>query len=376
MYMGLILTPIMATKGCPKYASPQKDEMTKFKAICALLLLTAPALADTPLGVDVITAKSTPNTRINVLIGEIIARDTLTASFPAGGRITSVAFEVGDKVSAGAVLAQMESVQQSQALRAAEAGLATAQADYKQAQENLERQTALLERGATTRISKDAADDALNVVEGSLTQAQADLDRAQKSLDDTILHATTAATVTSRMVEPGQVVGAAQAAFVLALGDELDAVFAVPEAILVQSSDTTGITLSLLNKPAQPFIGILRRISPLVDPATGTVEVTVAVSKAPEGTSYGDAVRGMVQFEGDDHIVLPYSAISATSDGPAVWVVDPVDAKVSLQTIELDRYETGKFVVRGGVVDGTIVVTKGAQLLYPGRVVKILDPMQ
>lgn len=350
--------------------------MIKIKAICALLLLSAPALADTPLGVDVITATSTPNTRINVLIGEIIARDTLTASFPAGGRITSVAFEVGDKVGAGAILAQMESVQQSQALRAAEAGLVTAEADYKQAQENLERQTALLERGATTRISKDAADDALNVVEGSLTQARADLDRAQKSLDDTILRATTAATVTSRLIEPGQVVGAAQAAFELALGDSLDAVFAVPEAILVQSNDDKGITLSLLDKPAQPFVGRLRRISPLVDPATGTVEVTLAVSEAPTGTSYGDAVRGMVRFEGEDHIVLPFSAISATADGPAVWVVDPANDTVSLKTVELDRYETGKFILRGGIADGTIIVTRGAQLLYPGRVVKILDPMQ
>nr|WP_325248957.1 efflux RND transporter periplasmic adaptor subunit [Amylibacter sp.] len=350
--------------------------MFKIKAICALLLLSAPVLADSPLGVDVITAKSTPNTRINVLIGEIIARDTLTASFPAGGRITSVAFEVGDKVAAGAILAQMESVQQSQALRAAEAGLVTAEADYKQAQENLERQTALLERGATTRISKDAADDALNVVEGSLTQARADLDRAQKSLDDTILRATTAATVTARLIEPGQVVGAAQAAFELALGDGLDAVFAVPEAILVQSKDDKGITLSLLDKPAQPFVGRLRRISPLVDPATGTVEVTLAVSGAPEGTSYGDAVRGMVRFEGGDHIVLPFSAISATADGPAVWVVDPANNTVSLKTVELDRYETGTFILRGGIADGTIIVTRGAQLLYPGRVVKILDPTQ
>ncbi|MDR6264502.1 efflux RND transporter periplasmic adaptor subunit [Roseobacter sp. N2S] len=351
--------------------------MIKIKAICAFLLLSVPALADTPLGVDVITAKSTPNTRINVLIGEIIARDTLTASFPAGGRITSVAFEVGDKVKAGAILAQMESVQQSQALRAAEAGLVTAEADYKQAQENLERQTALLERGATTRISKDAADDELNVVEGSLTQARADLDRAQKSLDDTILRATTAATVTARLVEPGQVVGAAQAAFELALGDGLDAVFAVPEAILVQSNDDDkGITLSLLDKPAQPFVGKLRRISPLVDPATGTVEVTLAVSEAPAGTSYGDAVRGMVRFEGGDHIVLPFSAISATADGPAVWVVDPATDTVSLKTVELDRYETGRFILRGGIADGTIIVTRGAQLLYPGRVVKILDPTQ
>src|SRR5690606_20162344 len=128
--------------------------------------------------------------------------------------------------------ARMDSVQQEQALRAAEAGLQTAAADHRQAAENLDRQETLLERGATTRIARDGAEDSLRIAEGALAEAQATLDRARKALDDTVLTAREDATVTRRLAEPGQIVGAAQPVLELALDAGIDAVFDVPEVLL------------------------------------------------------------------------------------------------------------------------------------------------
>lgn len=65
-------------------------------------------------------------------------------------------------------------------------------------------------------------------------------------------------------------------------------------------------------------------------------------------------------------ISLPWTALTTTKDGPAVWVVG-ADNTVSLAPIEVERFDTGIVVVSAGLSDGQIVVGAGSQLLYPGR---------
>ena len=334
------------------------------------LLLTPPALAEAPLLVEVVKATSTADTISISQTGEIVARDTLGASFSIGGRVASVEVERGDLVSAGDVLAQMESVQQEQALRAALAVVSSANADYLQAQDDYKRQDTLLARGATTRSARDQADDALRIAEGKLAQAQSELDRAEKALADTILLAPSDATVTDRMIEAGLVVGAAQPVLELALGRELDAVFEISEDLLTQGDDVTDILLTTIDPPIVRFFGQIREISPLVNPRTGTVTVKVGVTSLPEGVDYGEAVRGTAALVQEPHIALPQSAMSATAQGPAVWVVDPETMQVSVQPIVVDRFETERIILKDGLDEGTLVVSQGAQLLYPGRTVR------
>lgn len=346
------------------------------RAALVLLLLAGPALSDAPLSVEIVTARLALDTRELSLTGEVVARDRLSISFPVGGRIAAVLVEAGDVVAAGTPLARMESVQQEQALRAAQAGLATAQADHAQAVEDLERQNVLLERGATTRISRDSAEDALHIAEGVLAQAQAELDRAEKVLKDTVLIAPSAATITERMAEAGQVVGAAQPVMTLALGRGLDAVFDMPEAYLTLDLPSPEVRLTPIDAPEAVIESRVREISPLVDPATGTVAVTVEIPETAPGLTYGDAVRGTITRAETPHVMLPYTAMSARADGPAVWVVDPDSMAVSLRPITVARFETGRIVVQDGLAEGTLVVTRGAHLLYPGRIVRKAEGME
>ncbi len=342
----------------------------------ALSLAPLPAVAEEPLVVELVTANSAPDILSHSLTGEVVARDKLSASFPTGGRVAEVLFQEGDLVAEGTPLARMDSVQQEQALRAAEAGLSTAEADYRQAIEDFDRQETLLERGATTRTSRDSAEDALRIAEGVLSQARADLDRAKKALEDTVLLAPTDATVIDRMVEPGQVVGAAQPVMELALGEEIDAIFNVPEVLLTRDMKLEAIDLVLIEGPSEHFTGYLREISPLVDLKTGTVKVTISVLDPPENMAYGDAVRGTGWMQGGHFISLPYTALTATAKGPAVWIVDPETMAVSIRQITVDRFTTEQIIVAGGLEEGALVVSKGAQLLFPGRIVRQMEVSQ
>lgn len=350
--------------------------MSLLRCVLSALWLTSAAWAETPLLVEIVKAYSTADTISISQTGEIVARETLGASFSIGGRVAVVAVDRGDMVSSGDVLAQMESVQQEQALRAAQAVVSSASADYLQAQEDYERQDTLLDRGATTRSARDRADDALRIAEGKLAQAESELDRAEKALADTVLLAPSDATITDRMIDAGQVVGAAQPVLELALGRELDAVFEISEDLLTQGDDVTDILLTTIDPPRIRFFGQIREVSPLVNPRTGTVTVKVGVTDLPDGVDYGEAVRGTAALVQEPHIALPQSAMSATAQGPAVWVVDPETMQVSVRPIVIDRFETERIILGDGLEEGVMVVSKGAQLLYPGRTVRISGASQ
>src|SRR4029077_954292 len=95
------------------------------------------------------------------------------------------------------------------------------------ARATFERQKTLIEKGYTTRVAFDNAQEGLRVAEGSLETAKARLGRAKDALGDTELRARAAGVITARSIEVGQVVDPAQRAFTLAQDGERDAVFDV-----------------------------------------------------------------------------------------------------------------------------------------------------
>ena len=49
---------------------------------------------------------------------------------------------------------------------------------------------------------------------------------------------------------------------------------------------------------------------------------------------------------------------------------------VSLRAITVERYETGRIILSDGLEENEQVVARGAQLLYPGRVVRAAGESQ
>lgn len=346
----------------------------KLKATVAALLMvcagTSAVLSDTPLAVEMVRTKATPIEQGFRLTGEVVARDTLMASFATGGRIASVEVQEGDKIEPGTVIARIEAIQQEQDLRAAQAGVVTAQADHDQAKEDFDRFEKLFKSGATTRIARDNAADAVAVKEAALAQSQSVLAQSKQSLKDTVLVSPDKGTVLSRFLEPGQVVGTAQPVVEIALGVDYDVKFSVPEILLTgEISNDPKVQLTALNGTGEVFEGKVREVSPLIDPATGAVDVKIAVENSPDSLNYGDPVRGLVVQQGPEFVTLPYTAMAATKAGPAVWVIDPETMTVSLQNIEIEQFRTGVIIVKSGLPEGAMVVTKGAQLMYAGRLV-------
>ncbi|WP_456390117.1 efflux RND transporter periplasmic adaptor subunit [Profundibacter sp.] len=344
--------------------------------VCMLvlsMLVASQARAEPPLVADVIRIQRVADSETLSLTGEIIARDVVGVSFPMGGRILSVSVREGDRVTKGQELARLESVQQEQALLGVEAALDAANADLRQAMDEFKRQDIFLERGATTRTRRDDAERFFRISEANVERATAELKRVQKAYDDTILRATAEGVVIDRFADSGEVLAAARPVLALALGGALDAVFDVPEVMPTKIPADLVVQLSLVDRPDVKFTGYVRKISPLVDPKSGTVEVSIGVDQPPASVGYGDAVRVMVARPVPPRITIPYSALTAYGDASAVWVVDPETHAVALSPITISRYHDGLIVVAAGLENGELVVTTSVQLLYPGRILQLKE---
>ena len=109
------------------------------------------------------------------LTGQIQAKDQVNLAFRIGGRVRERNVDVGDPVAPGQVVAKIESQDYQNALRSAEADLASAQAVLANAQNTEGRQSELLSKGFTTRAQYDQAEEQMKTAQAQLESAQAKL---------------------------------------------------------------------------------------------------------------------------------------------------------------------------------------------------------
>ncbi len=338
---------------------------------------TALHATETPLGVQIVTAEEVANTVPVVMTGTVEAVDSHGAAFRMGGSVQSVSVSAGDRVTAGQELARLDATQIEAQLSAAEAGLRGAQAALLQAELNHDRVAALLERGTATQADLDAAVESLAAAQAATDQAGLQRDKARSALDDTVLRATADAIVTAREVEPGQVVGSGQSVLDLAGQVGREALFLAPDGPMLDGFLGREISLTLLDTPeAPPMKAVITEISPIVDSRTGAVQVRARLEAVPEGAPLlGEAVVGRTQMEMGSGVELPWTALTATAAGAAVWVVG-ADGDVALRPVTVLRYVTGAVILGEGLKPGEKVVGDGSHMLYPGRPVLGLEDVQ
>jgi membrane fusion protein, multidrug efflux system len=327
-----------------------------------------PALCETALPVEIVKATAAVREQDIVLAGVLQPEQSFQASFPDGGRVLSVAVRQGDLVAKDSVLAQIDPTQAAAEQRAAQAELDGAEAALLQAKLANDRTQGLLDRGTGTRAEVDAAVEALISARSTRDKAAAQLAKAQSRLNDTTLRASTAGTVIRRSAEPGSVVGPGQEVIAIAAAGGLDAVFNVADGFNLEAFLGDPVSVTFIDSPALTLDATVTEVSPLVDPSTGTVQVKARITGAkPPSVPFGAAVVGHVAIPDPGAIALPWTALTTSATGPAVWTVDPATMTVALTPIEIDSYTSDTVRIKAGVSADMLVVGRGSQLLFPGR---------
>src|SRR5262247_2290316 len=226
------------------------------------------------------------------LTGRIEAEDEVALAFRISGRLLDNDRMLGDRLEPGQVAARLESQNERNALRAAQANLAAAEGQLTQARNHFERQDTLLKQGQQTAQSQVDA-------------AEAQLKAAHDMVSFTELRADAPGVVTAVGPRAGEVVQAGQMIIRLARKDGRDAVFDVPAQLLRSAPSDPQITVSLTNDPSVTARGRVREVAPQANPATRTFEVKVGLTDPPPAMKLGATVNGRMETEAFPVIEIP-----------------------------------------------------------------------
>jgi RND family efflux transporter MFP subunit len=304
--------------------------------------------------------------------GRIAAEDEVSLAFRISGRMIRMDVNIGDRLTPGQVIAQLDPVNEQNVLRTAQANLTAAQGQLTQARNHFERQDTLLKQGWTTRINHDQAVQALQTAESQVEAAEAQLKTAQDLVGFTELRADAPGVVTAIGPRAGEVVQIGQMIARVARKDGRDAIFDVPAQLIRATPSNPLITAMLSDDPKVVATGRVREVAPQANPVTRTFEVKVGLTDPPEAMRLGATVIGRMELSAVSVFEIPASALTRSNQQPSVWIVDPSKNTVSLRHVDVVRFDQNQVAIGHGLENGDIIVTAGVQALHPGQQVRLL----
>jgi RND family efflux transporter MFP subunit len=305
------------------------------------------------------------------------------------GYLKSFAFDIGDTVKKGQVVAEIDSPEVDQQLRQAVATLGVAKASLLQAQANQELARVASERWAALvkerAVSQQEADEkrlALAAREADVESARATINaqeanvkRLQELQSFKQIQAPFDGVITSRTVDIGTLVseGSGQNAremFRMVQLQSLRFHVPVPEPFVPTIKVGVGATLTFEAHPGKSFAGKVSRLSNAVDPASRTMLVEVRVPN-PEGILL-PGMYAQVTFAlkpASPPLLMPSNALLVRPEGTLAAVVSP-DKTVHYKKIQVGRDYGTRIEVVSGLDENDQVMVNPTTMIREGEKVE------
>lgn len=286
------------------------------------------------------------------------AEDEATVLAKTSGVIEQVLAEEGQRVKAGQVLARLETER-------LKLEVARAKAEADKARENFERNTRIFEKNL---ISKELYDQS----RFALDAARAAYELAALTLRESEIRAPFDGVVSARYIKVGNAIQPNSPAFKVTQMDVLHAHIYVPERDIHKLAPRQLASLTLDAWPDKSFDGTILRVNPVVDAATGTVKVTVAMAGGQRELKPGMFGRVEIRYDRRESAVLvPKDAVLTEDAAQAVFVV--ADGKARRQPIKVGYSDSYNYEVLEGLKSGDQVVTTGQASLKDDAKVHVVN---
>lgn len=274
------------------------------------------------------------------------------------GEVREITVEEGDDVKKGQVLARLDGDRLRLELNQSEANLNKLRRDY-------ERNVELKDKGLVSSGDFDKIKYDMEALEASFNLAKLELDYTQ-------IRAPIDGVVSERFVRLGNALAVNEPAFRITSLDPLVAYLHVPEREYrhITPGQPAGIDIDALQ--GQRVIASVTRVSPVVDPQTGTFKITIEISDEQRRIKPG--MFGRINIVYDQHIgvlQIPRSSIVEEAGETAVFVVE--DSKAVRKLVETAFSDSGMIEITSGLSDDDRVVTVGQVGLKNDALVTIIN---
>ena len=273
------------------------------------------------------------------------------------GRVQTMLVEEGDWVEKGAVLAELDNGREKIQLRKTELTLA----DKKRL---LDRNREML---AGELISMQEFDD----VDSAWKMAEAERDLARITLEETRIRAPFTGRITERKIVIGQQVTINTPAFTLGDFEPMRVRINLPEAVArkVTAGQRVLVSPESMNEDLEAKV---ERVSPVVDPATSTVRLTLLLEDAGELAQVGGFAK--IRITTDSHQdALSIPKLALVEEGALRSVFIAAADTVRKVEIRTGLYDETHVEILEGLNDGDFIVTMGMGGLRTGTLIKALN---
>ncbi len=330
--------------------------------------------------------------------GYVVAQRQASVASKGTGRLTSVRINVGDRVTAGQILATIEQADvqakllQSQArLDVAKAALANARPELREATRHYQRLRVLRDQGLFTQDEFDVAEARLRrsragvrSSRSAVALAQAEIQTVQIELENTLIRAPFDGTVIQKFAEIGEMVAPMAGASnsrgsVAAIADlsTLQVEAAISESFLNSVRLDQPARIRLEAVPDRVYHGGVSQIVPAADRTKAAIPVKIRIDDLDEKifpdmsatvTFLEDSTSASPKEIPIDTVgVHPEAIVTRNGQTMILLVVNDVVSEVP---VEIDSELHGLIPVRGEVVEGDTVVMSPPEDLFAGSLVQ------
>jgi macrolide-specific efflux system membrane fusion protein len=392
-----------AAAGVSPTAKPARRRRSRYRGVWAVGLLVIVATggwfgwqhftaAEAPVVPDTVAVARGDVQQTVLANGILQANSLVSVGAQVSGVVDKLDVKVGDVVKQGDAIAEIDSLDQQNAVKVAQAAAASvnaqlhsAQAGVKTAQAALGRSTQLNAKGLVAQSDQETAEAAVETAKAQVEVLNAQLQQANLAVDNTNLNlsrtkiiAPSAGTVVAVLVDAGQTVNANQTTpTIVKLADLTTMVIKaqISEADVPRVKPGQPVYFSILGEPDNKISASLLSVDPAPDSVATDSDTTTPSTTAaiyynglfqvpnPDGKLRIDmtAQVTIVLAEAKQALVVPASALTKTPRGGYMAAVyDPTTGKTKPTRVTVGINNNVTAEVQDGLNEGDQVVATGA----------------
>ena len=274
------------------------------------------------------------------------------------GEIREVLVEEGDEVEKGQVLARLDGDRLRLELNESRARLRKMQRDFERNKDL--REKGLLSEGDYEKLQFD------------LESLQASYNLASLELDYTQIRAPISGVVSERYIKLGNTIRVNEPLYRVTSFDPLVAYLHVPEREYQQITPDQPVAIDIDALDDKRILASVTRVSPIVDPETGTFKITIEIRDESRRIKPGMFGRMSIIYDRHENVLqVPRSAVMEEMGVESVFVVE--DDKAVRRIVQTGYGENGMIEITEGLDDADNVITVGQLGLKPDATVTVIN---
>jgi RND family efflux transporter MFP subunit len=285
--------------------------------------------------------------------------------------------DIGSRVKAGQLLAEIDTPEVTQQLRQARADLGTSQANLNLSKITADRYAGLLKTDSVSKQESDNAAGDYEAKQAALQSAQANVKRLEELQSFQRIYAPFSGVITARNTDVGALInsgstgGNANELFHIAQPDKLRVYVSVPQVYSQAAKPGITADLTLAEFPGRRFQGKLVRTANAIDPVSRTLLVEIAVDN-PTGQLFTGSYAE-VHFKlptPASSLILPVNTLLFRAEGLRVATVGP-DQHVQLKQITIGHDFGSEVEIVAGLSGNENVIINPPDSVIDGQTVRI-----